>query len=699
MSTMNELHNYSSTYNSTKSSNTTLDASKSNATTGGSLFEIGRPCILPEKIDPKARICNLIRTKMCTLDLIPCRYSINLAQTASASDLSGLIPHIEYKDAVDEFGEDCLAYGLPKKFVGLRLLTTDDTQANDAIMNSRGGKNFFQGLADTANDLFSPISSFAASTGTQNLPQSAAATSQLGSALGAAAGGVAGMIGDGNLRENVTRATESLTQKLADSAINGYRYSFPSIWSDSSYSPNITTNLKLLSPYGHPDAIRKFIIEPLMYLIILASPKTKDGMAYGRPHSITLRAYGLSYVPLAAISSIHLRRGGDGTNFNLYGQPTSVDVAIEFEALVGGFATYTIMDKASKKSNANSKTAFNSNKFITEFANTEQMSSPTLTTLEHIVESLRPVPPGADVTSHVFIGADSEEDKGTFPTSLDNVVNTTIGKVVDNTSSGVNKLANNITAGGSSIGAAYSAGQSAVSSANSAVSTFTTKMNDVVPGILASPSNNELTSKVLATQASGKQIVTQIVNNIKRDSNPVQAYVNQVKQTQELLRQREFNTANLGQYQGPTGSSGLGYGPDSSGTLTPININPREILPGSIEYFDKLTPIEQQALRNVSMNADSISYNTEKSLLASASQNSIVYNTGKSLINTASQMPISITGTMGPGTNLSGMGSDNITYVGDLMNIPEHYDRIDPTKVYPITDKIELNELHELNFA
>ena len=692
MSTMSELHNYSGTYNSTKSSNATLDTSKTNAE-GGSLFEIGRPCILPEKIDPKGRICNLIRTKMCTLDLLPCRYSINLAKVSS-SDMSGLIPNIEYADAVEEFGEDCLAHGLPKKFVGIRLLTTDDTQANDSIMNSRGGKNFFQGLADTANDLFSPLASFAASTGTQQLSQTEAATQQLGSALGAAAGGVAGMIGQGNIREDVTRATESLTQKLADSAINGYRYSFPSIWSDSSYSPGITTNLKLISPYGHPDAIRKFIIEPLMYLIILASPKTKDGMAYGRPHSITLRAYGLSYIPLAAISSIHLRRGGDGTNFNLYSQPTSIDVAIEFEALVGGFATHTIFDKTSKKSNADSQLAFNSNKFITKFASTSQMRSPTLTTLEHIVESLRPVPPGADVTSHIFIGIDTEEDKGTFPTSLEDIANTTLGKAVDNTKTNLDDIENIIGASTAKLSSAYSDGTSKISAYASSVSSsntstrltkaFNTKITELAPNILNSQGTNMINSKILANAAGGKEVVSQIVNSIKKDSSKVQSYLTQLKQTQQLLQKQEVGSFNSGKYYGPTGSSGLGYGPDNAiiDSEHPINVIPREILPGSKEYFDQINQIEQQSIRNVIITADAIEYKNSKSLL-----------------DVSSQVPINITGTMGPGTNLSNFGLDNITYTGDLMNIPTHYDRKDPTKMYPLSDKIELNELHELNFA
>jgi len=780
MSTISEDVKRSTQYNTITTAGTTI---LSEGQSGG-LLDIGRPCKMPDMVDPGGRITSTITSKMATIDMIPCRYSINLSEI-STTDLSGLIPKIEYSDAVDEFGMDCISYGLPNKFVGIRLHTTDDTQANDAIQNSRGGKNFFQGIADFANDTLSPIASFTASAGIQKVAAGEAAVGQISKFVGSAAGGITSMVGVGSIKGDIANAAQSLVQKIGDSAINGYRYSFPSIWSDSSYSPNITTNLKLISPYGHPDAIRKFIIEPLMYLIILASPKTKDGMAYGRPSSITLRAYGLSYVPLASISSIHLRRGGDGTNFNVYSQPTSIDVALEFEALVGGFATYTF-DKLNNKFSGDSGTASNSNKFITEFAKTESLNSPTLTTLEHIVESLRPVPPSADIQSHVFIGINTDAEISQFPSGK-NEFDVVSEKSLKESGTKIFKLNN--------------AGEDVVINAKGDTVQINSNMNY---------------SSILSSNASSDDIANSIVNNIKKDSNKIQAYLTNISNTQKNATKNAIsNYNNMGNSAGSIGSSGntlvqtsaynnipggnididsllekvsgdtggsgggtggggggtggsgggsgggtggsgggtggggtggtggsgggtggggtggSGGGTDGGGTggggtggssgntgtgnpgISGINLNKigrvdpltgklMDLEQGSVDDYNFSNETEQKIKRRISISADSIDYDGLGNGLNFGLIGGGSYNQSEMVVygnKTDSESQNNPSGLMGPLVDLKSYDKDNLTYVGNLMNMPYNYDKKDPKKIYPTSTTSEINELHEPNFA
>jgi len=163
----------------------------------------------------------------------------------------GIKPELNYDDAVAQYSEECVRTGLKPK-MGIRLYTTDDTQASDAISHSRGGKNFFQGLSDKVQSVLSPAANFFASTGFSN-------TSIASGAINSAANAAQGLVDIGStltgipadLQTQISDVTNSLIESIGDAAINGYRYSFPTIWSDSSYRPNLTSNIKLVSPYGN----------------------------------------------------------------------------------------------------------------------------------------------------------------------------------------------------------------------------------------------------------------------------------------------------------------------------------------------------------------------------------------------------------------------------------------------------------------
>jgi hypothetical protein len=561
--------------------------------TKNEFFKIGRPCSLPSSIDKNLRVSKFLRSKMTVIDMIPCNHQISIDKIAE-KDLSGLIPTIQYDAAIKEYKDACNAYGLASDFAGIRIYTTDDTQSSDTITHNRQGENLFQGLANKINNTFSPlynVSQTLGVSGDKNLEGAIGSAIESGAG---ALGSMAGMVGaSDNLKGTIESVVGGLGKKITDAALNGYRYTFPTFWSDCSYDPNLSSSIKLISPYGHPDAIRKFIIEPLMYLIILASPKTKDGMSYGRPSSLTVTAYGMSYIPLGCIKSITFRRGGNSTSFNIYKQPLTIDVTLQFQPIVSGFAAFTTeQNKGETTSNADSETANKSNEFMTDYGKADKMISPMLTTLEHIVESLRPVPPDSSIEAHVSFGKGMEHDSR-------------VG----------------YQDGGSSIVSKFS-------SAN-----------------------------ILSSDYSVDILDNTIIDNVAKEYKTVDTYVDTFVNNVKVAK-------------------------------TNIS-NGKVAFEGAVDYYK--TVYDDLADRIDNFNAqdalDTVGYVLDVGEQQLASTNSPSYINRRSLLS----------GTMNSGINPNVLGSDNISYIGNLMDIPDSYDSTDMTKFYNATGFNNLELIKNMN--
>ena len=131
---------------------------------------------------------------------------------------------------------------------------------------------------------------------------------------------------------------------LASQAI-GIQSALPKIWQRSDYNNTSSFTIKLVSPSGHYEDVRKFVIDPLLRLILAASPITYDGVSYGYPPIWKVQARGLLSMNLAAITAIVISRGGQDTLFNRWNQPTNIDVRLTVEPLVNGFASPLTNDK------------------------------------------------------------------------------------------------------------------------------------------------------------------------------------------------------------------------------------------------------------------------------------------------------------------------------------------------------------------
>jgi hypothetical protein len=362
------------------------------------VLNIGKPSAYHESVDPFHRIGRFLRSRMSVIDLIPCYFKIDFAKaTDSELDSSGLVPKVAYDEAIPEYQKTCTHHGLPG-VSAIRLFTTDDTTVSDTISNNLKD-NYFQQGVNAMSEKLSPL------------------RDMLGS--------VDSNLVEKMVREQTSKVTTGLDtgDKLLKTAANiigkGHRVSLPSIWSDSNYAPNFQAVIKLASPYGDPKSIKEFIIKPLMYLLILASPKTTDGVTYGKPFCLTIKGYGLNYSPIGMISNITLRRGGNDTSFNIYKQPLTIDVSLDFNYLVKGFAAYTY------ESESNSDENLFGTAEDYEYIQRENGDT-ALPTLGHIVKSLRPKFPDISTEPHSNMKAANvfKPVKSKFTTSLISPIST-----------------------------------------------------------------------------------------------------------------------------------------------------------------------------------------------------------------------------------------------------------------------------------
>jgi hypothetical protein len=374
------------------------------------LFNIGRPCRFNSVIDPHHRFGNYLRSKMSVIDLIPVDYGVDLANVANmvagnkewndgnTKQKTNTIYSLAYDKQIAKYGRICEYHGL-KKFVGLRLFTTDDTTATDTIQVQYKDSTF-QGMVDNlsgAGQSYKDVANLI--LGSEARSMGTTVTGIVEEKVQKANASLGGTDGIGKLLSGVAGVATDLI-------LQGNKMTFPKIWQSSSYHGNLSVNIRLVSPYGHPKAIKEFIMKPLSYLVLLSAPQTINGVTYGGSIPITIKGYGLNYTVVGSIASMTFRRGGNDTSFNLYRQPLTIDVSIEFQTLYDAFAVFDPTESPGIRNIQTDSKIFNepmldSPGSLNLYTSTNKNN--LMTSLGSILASLRPVRiTGMDIDPQVY---------------------------------------------------------------------------------------------------------------------------------------------------------------------------------------------------------------------------------------------------------------------------------------------------------
>lgn len=351
----------------------------------GELRKIGNYLGLREEIDPQHKVTNLIRANLSVVDIIPVNYAINFAYVAKKAGSKEFAISYDFTTAMEDYYSRCNQYGL-KPYNGLQLWLTDDTQAYEEFTNTFDS-NLIETKLNSVGELGQTLQSVQRSVGLEEFMNGL--VSNVKDATGNGARGIFNALGVKN--DTIGDMAGNLFDLGANLIIQGKQISLPKIWRQSDYNPSLTFSVKLVSPYGDPKSIRHFIIEPLIYILLLAAPESTDGLTYGLYQPVKIKSYGISNINLGAIQSVSLRRGGRESSYNVFKQPLQIEVGITCIPLSPGFAYMNGV--------ADIATIDNSEQPYEENAS----GSPAFTTVGNIIQSLRPAP--TSVTESSISGA------------------------------------------------------------------------------------------------------------------------------------------------------------------------------------------------------------------------------------------------------------------------------------------------------
>ncbi len=146
----------------------------------------------------------------------------------------------------------------------------------------------------------------------------------------------------GGVSTGVTEGTgSSLLGELASGVALGLNIAAPQLWSASQYNSTLTMFIKLVSPTGQEECIRRNIMEPILYLLAAASPITSYGTVYGYPLMWQVNAQGITNFRIGSIAALSIMKGSFETTFTEALRPTIVDVRLTIIPLLTDFAVQT----------------------------------------------------------------------------------------------------------------------------------------------------------------------------------------------------------------------------------------------------------------------------------------------------------------------------------------------------------------------
>lgn len=301
------------------------------------------------KIDPAHDVGGTVsdykQNLMRAVDLIPVYYTLDMTDLFDNSITMKTPVELDYGKGIGEYMQKLGSIGLSGA-LGVRAWVTNESTSQDSIENEYNDNK----IVETFNTQIDSVSKM------MEWMKSMGATTNATSGSG--------------------------MNPFAAALIDGRHLSLPKIWKKTDYNTTLTLNVKLTSPYGTVEAIRENIAEPLLYLTTLVCPSSYDGITYGLPPYMTVRAYGVSYMALAYAKSLSVVRGGSDSKVNARKQPLEISVSMDFAPALPGFAAMI---------QGNDITSIGSVESPASGSDMAGGSIPGIVTPGSIIESLRPV--------------------------------------------------------------------------------------------------------------------------------------------------------------------------------------------------------------------------------------------------------------------------------------------------------------------
>ena len=285
-------------------------------------FVIGKIPGYNQQIDPDTIYAKRLIDKMTIVDLEPIAIKVNqgivdqlTSKTTKISigQLNGAITSIpvwdDFNRVMSLHQEYLQTYNPGAKYGAIRLIATADSAINNAYSHTYA-ESPIDGIL---------TSMWATIKNSDNFMGKTASVIDMATK--------AQMIYKAYSGNQYSASASSSLMEIAN-ALSNYRVKFPRLWDGTMTTDILNLNIKLTSPSGEPEAIERYIIEPIIILFIMSAPLSHTGMDFGVPFTYRLKAPGIADYDLAAINNISLDRGGPDVVYNRYGQPLTVNVRL-----------------------------------------------------------------------------------------------------------------------------------------------------------------------------------------------------------------------------------------------------------------------------------------------------------------------------------------------------------------------------------
>jgi hypothetical protein len=313
-----------------------LNHSGEAGTSGTEILDIGLPVQLDRNADNFYRISTKMKTYMNKMDLIPVRWELNYPKLFKEPDTFANkgVMNLKYEKAIEDYQARCEQLNLaPIK--GVRLWTVASLEYSESYDNTFEENSLEKKINEWTGNMKELVK------GARSVGLNIDGITNSVAEAGAKAANAMDFNFD-QLKQNNRDLLNSVTPIIdlgKNLILHGKQMGLPKIWTGSVFTPSLNVRIKLVSPYGTPESIKKHVLEPLLYILLLAAPTSDDGMTYGEAGYVHVQAYGQAHMNLAFISSVNVSRSGPEITYNKYQQPLSVDVQLTIQQALNGFAS------------------------------------------------------------------------------------------------------------------------------------------------------------------------------------------------------------------------------------------------------------------------------------------------------------------------------------------------------------------------